>query len=121
VSDQEFLHRFLSLRQRIQQIIHSKTYQVDQQKIVAPSGANKSMQEFYKQWSSSLRPKDLQLRARAKIFTILHKQILDERCFGLNILGENGKLLELRLQEFEEVMDIQYKGRQSYSGLCTIR
>ncbi|KAH7139868.1 hypothetical protein B0J13DRAFT_447955 [Dactylonectria estremocensis] len=82
VSDREITEKFLSLRQQAQQIAHCKAYQVDKE-IVLPSNPSEEADDFYNLWRTKLSAKDLTSRLRGKVFELLNRAILGQRCFGL--------------------------------------
>jgi hypothetical protein len=104
VSDSEIVHGFLQLRQQVQAIASSRSYQVNQ--ILSLSALPRDMHQFYT-LQQKLPRKDRLLRMRAQIFKILHASILDHPCFGLEgyRVTEGDRDIEYSLAALENIME----------------
>ncbi|KAH8196245.1 hypothetical protein TruAng_009602 [Truncatella angustata] len=104
VSDQEVKDKFLGLRQRSQAIANGNYF--DLGRIVKP----KDEQYLFstKLWAD-LPPTDRKNRLNAEIYMILHKYILDAKCFGLDgcFYGKKKfpRHLESDLSDFETYLE----------------
>lgn len=121
LSDQEVASGFVKLRQAVQKLARNPAYALDKTPILPAIHLRRpEMEEFYDQlhWGS-LSSKDRGFRMRAKIFEMLHDDILSLHCFGLDgfekdeanglIGGKRGErdslgTVEPGLQRFERLL-----------------
>lgn len=85
ISDDEVVQGFLKLRQTVQRLVHSLTDLLEEvpKLHVRHRERVEVVQFYYGRWGSWL-PKDRALQMRARVFQILHNNILKRDCFGLD-------------------------------------
>ena len=110
VSDQDIISKFLSIRQLIQQVAHSKIFDYETPPHLPPN-AEDDMVNWYGLWKLGLSRKDLVHRTRGKIFRLLYEQVFVKRLFGLERLDRPvWSEMETGLATFEGLITRRMKG-----------
>lgn len=115
ITDPEVVTAFSVMRQQVQALGRNSTYQLERKHLTLSPKISPRMKAFYGLWHQGhLSPKDLALRMRAEIFTLLYDRILNINCFGLHVGGNMDERykgfneVERQLRRFEEILE---KGR----------
>lgn len=115
VSDHEVIIAFSTLRQQVQALVRNPAFNIDKSPYL-PVAPSEDMKLFYALWKSSLSAKDLSLRTRGQIFSLLDNYVLSRPLFGLDRADTETKEtkhyydIELGLGQFEELLQAKNGG-----------
>ena len=114
VSDQEVVIAFSTLRQQVQALVKNTNFNLDKKPLL-PVNASEKMKRFYAFWRSHLPQKDLSLRTRSEVFSLLDQFILSRPLYGLKRADktketENCYHIEQSFGKFERLLQSQKGG-----------
>ncbi|OCL10016.1 hypothetical protein AOQ84DRAFT_274338, partial [Glonium stellatum] len=122
ITDQEVIQAFADLRQKVQQLASSSTFDLANIPAISSDWTQK-MKNFYAV-CRPLRSRDVSNRLKARIFAILHQLILGEPYFGLkrenHTTPRNGELWDIDVMDQELTLCAVNAGAIADWRICTL-
>jgi hypothetical protein len=121
LSDQEVVLAFSTLRQQVQALARNSAFKLDKSPSL-PVKSSDDMKLFYAIWKSDLPLKDLSLRTRSQVFSLLYHYILSRPVYGLDRADSETKGtkyyydIERSFGQFEGLLQA-HKGRVFYPSM----